>query len=71
MMGIRRQLVELLSDIGFIKSGIKIRDIERLQNPDNDGVALAIGEDTKRSLESQLPMIKGCLVASLWPNGNE
>jgi hypothetical protein len=69
MMSIRRQLVELLSEIGFIQANLKIRQIERLQDSNHDGVALALKQDPQRNLDLQIPMIKGCLLASLWPNG--
>ena len=39
----KRQFVELLSNIGFVKHGLTARNIERLASSGSDGVASATG----------------------------
>ncbi|KAI8805457.1 hypothetical protein BJ742DRAFT_407534 [Cladochytrium replicatum] len=45
--GTKRQLAELLSEIGFVKNKIRAREMERLGGWKSDGVALAINESWK------------------------
>lgn len=39
----KRQFAELLSDIGFVKEGLKVRNIERMSSKGTDGVLEATG----------------------------
>lgn len=45
MASLKRQFTELLSDIGFVKEGLKARDIERRLSQGGDGVLDATGEE--------------------------
>lgn len=40
---LKRQFAELLSDIGFVKDGLKARVIEKLSSKGSDGVLEATG----------------------------
>ncbi|KAI8828092.1 P-loop containing nucleoside triphosphate hydrolase protein [Chytriomyces cf. hyalinus JEL632] len=63
---VKRQLTELLSDIGFIKTRVRAKDMERKGGRNSDGVADAIGEAGMRADHSEL--IKAVLVSALYPN---
>ena len=43
LASMKRQFVELLSDIGFTKEGLTVRDLERLTRDGGDGVREATG----------------------------
>lgn len=45
MARLKRQYTELLSDIGFVKEGIRARDLERRWPQGGDGVVDATGEE--------------------------
>ncbi|TPX52351.1 hypothetical protein SeMB42_g01483 [Synchytrium endobioticum] len=66
--GIKRQLVELLSEIGFAPPNLYSRDMERRGGRFGDGVAevLRDTEYVKRSDSTEL--VKAVLVAGLYPN---
>lgn len=42
---LKRQFAELLSDIGFIKEGLRARVIERMSSKGTDGVLEATGHE--------------------------
>lgn len=42
---LKRQFTELLSDIGFVKEGLRARDIEKRWSQGGDGVLDATGEE--------------------------
>lgn len=42
---LKRQFAELLSDIGFIKDGLRARVIERMSSQGSDGVLEATGHE--------------------------
>lgn len=42
---LKRQFAELLSDIGFIKEGLRARVIERMSSKGSDGVLEATGPE--------------------------
>lgn len=42
---LKRQFAELLSDIGFIKEGLRARTIERMSSKGTDGVLEATGPE--------------------------
>lgn len=46
---LKRQFAELLSDIGFIKEGLRARVIERLSAKGTDGVLEATGPEVSRT----------------------
>ena len=48
LASMKRQFTELLSDIGFVKEGLTIRDIERLAKGGSDGVVESTGADVSR-----------------------
>ncbi|KAI9335726.1 Asp-Glu-Ala-Asp/His box polypeptide 57 [Obelidium mucronatum] len=62
---VKRQLAELLSDIGFIGVKIRAKELERKGGRMSDGVAEALGEN-KRGDDQEL--IKAVLVSALYPN---
>ncbi|KAJ3097709.1 ATPdependent RNA helicase [Phlyctochytrium planicorne] len=64
---VKRQLVELLSDINFVKDSLRSRDIELRGGRQSDGVAEAIGET---QAAPDLELIKALLVSALYPNSN-
>lgn len=68
---VKRQLAELLSDIGFVQGNLKTRDIERRGGKMSDGVAEAVGEgpDSLISRAHNLELVKAVLVAAMYPNG--
>ncbi|XP_075003593.1 putative ATP-dependent RNA helicase DHX57 isoform X4 [Calonectris borealis] len=45
---LKRQFTELLSDIGFVKEGLRARDIEKKWSQGGDGVLDATGEEVKK-----------------------
>ena len=47
MASLKRQFTELLSDIGFVKEGLRARDIERRAQGGGDGILEATGEEVK------------------------
>uniref|UniRef100_A0A8C2SZV7 Putative ATP-dependent RNA helicase DHX57 n=1 Tax=Coturnix japonica TaxID=93934 RepID=A0A8C2SZV7_COTJA len=47
---LKRQFTELLSDIGFVKEGLRARDIERKWSQAGDGVLDATGEEVTCSM---------------------
>ncbi|KAI8827905.1 helicase associated domain-containing protein [Chytriomyces cf. hyalinus JEL632] len=63
---VKRQLAELLSDIEFIKTHVRAKDMERKGGRISDGVADAIGESGMRGDHSEL--INAVLVSALYPN---
>lgn len=46
---LKRQFAELLSDIGFIKEGLRARVVERMGSKGSDGVVEATGPEVTRS----------------------
>ncbi|KAI9357264.1 P-loop containing nucleoside triphosphate hydrolase protein [Zopfochytrium polystomum] len=64
---VKRQLAELLSDIGFVPGKIRARDMERRGGRVSDGVALSIGE-AGDSRNDDLELIKGVIISGLYPN---
>lgn len=46
MASLKRQFTELLSDIGFVKEGLRARDIEK-RAQGGDGILDATGEEVK------------------------
>uniref|UniRef100_A0A8C2Y6P7 Putative ATP-dependent RNA helicase DHX57 n=1 Tax=Coturnix japonica TaxID=93934 RepID=A0A8C2Y6P7_COTJA len=51
---LKRQFTELLSDIGFVKEGLRARDIERKWSQAGDGVLDATGEEVTCSISAGL-----------------
>lgn len=51
---LKRQFAELLSDIGFVKEGLRARDIEKKWSQGGDGVLDATGEEVIYSISSVL-----------------
>lgn len=43
LASMKQQFVELLSDIGFVKEGIVVRDVERAARGGSDGVVDVTG----------------------------
>lgn len=68
LASVKRQLVELLSDIGFIKPGLKQRDLERLGGINGDGVREALQGTASDDRADDMELVKGMLVAALYPN---
>lgn len=68
LASVKRQLVELLSDIGFVKSGIKTRDLERAGGLQGDGVKEALSGSASNDRSGNMELVKGTLIAALYPN---
>jgi ATP-dependent RNA helicase DHX57 len=64
---VKRQLTELLSDIGFLPTKLRARDMERRGGRHSDGVMDAVGE-TVNSRDDHFELIKAILVTALYPN---
>ncbi|XP_066481425.1 putative ATP-dependent RNA helicase DHX57 [Tiliqua scincoides] len=67
MASLKRQFTELLSDIGFVKEGLRARDIERRWSQGGDGVLDATGEEANSNAEN-VKLISAMLCAALYPN---
>ncbi|KAJ3195536.1 ATPdependent RNA helicase [Irineochytrium annulatum] len=63
---VKRQLAELLCDIGFVNGNVRTRDMERRGGRFSDGVAEAIGESI--DVAPNFELIKALLVSALYPN---
>ncbi|KAK3581847.1 hypothetical protein CHS0354_009735 [Potamilus streckersoni] len=67
LASMKQQFVELLSDIGFVKEGLSVRDVEMAAREDGtDGVARATGMANVNSLNWKL--VAAILVGALYPN---
>uniref|UniRef100_A0A663N2K3 Putative ATP-dependent RNA helicase DHX57 n=1 Tax=Athene cunicularia TaxID=194338 RepID=A0A663N2K3_ATHCN len=64
---LKRQFTELLSDIGFVKEGLRARDIEKKLSQGSDGVFDATGEEANSNAEN-IKLISAMLCAALYPN---
>ncbi|XP_032539439.1 putative ATP-dependent RNA helicase DHX57 [Chiroxiphia lanceolata] len=64
---LKRQFAELLSDIGFVKEGLRARDIEKKWSQGGDGVLDATGEEANSNAEN-FKLISAMLCAALYPN---
>uniref|UniRef100_A0A8C8RDX7 Putative ATP-dependent RNA helicase DHX57 n=1 Tax=Pelusios castaneus TaxID=367368 RepID=A0A8C8RDX7_9SAUR len=63
---LKRQFTELLSDIGFVKEGLRARDIEKKWSH-GDGVLDATGEEANSNADN-IKLISAILCAALYPN---
>ncbi|KAF5910256.1 putative ATP-dependent RNA helicase DHX57 [Clarias magur] len=64
---LKRQFAELLSDIGFVKDGLKVRDIERMSCKGTDGVLEATGYEANLNSDNT-KLMSAMLCAALYPN---
>ncbi|XP_011611798.2 putative ATP-dependent RNA helicase DHX57 isoform X2 [Takifugu rubripes] len=64
---LKRQFAELLSDIGFIKEGLRARVIERLGSKGSDGVLEATGPEANLNSDN-IRLMSAMLCAALYPN---
>ncbi|XP_034719947.1 putative ATP-dependent RNA helicase DHX57 isoform X1 [Etheostoma cragini] len=64
---LKRQFAELLSDIGFIKEGLRARVIERMSSKGTDGVVEATGPEANLNSEN-IRLMSAMLCAALYPN---
>lgn len=64
---LKRQFAELLSDIGFIKEGLRARTIERLGFKGTDGVLEATGPEANLNSDN-IRLMSAMLCAALYPN---
>ncbi|XP_059143373.1 putative ATP-dependent RNA helicase DHX57 [Physella acuta] len=67
LASLKQQYVELLSDIGFIRPGIRLRDVERAARGGSDGVQKVTGEEANVNSENT-KLLSAILVAALYPN---
>ncbi|XP_054841159.1 putative ATP-dependent RNA helicase DHX57 isoform X2 [Eublepharis macularius] len=67
MASLKRQFTELLSDIGFVKEGLRAKDIERNGSWGGDGVLDATGVEANANSEN-VKLISAILCAALYPN---
>ncbi|ORY45130.1 P-loop containing nucleoside triphosphate hydrolase protein [Rhizoclosmatium globosum] len=65
---VKRQLAEMLSDIGFVQVPIRAKEMERRGGRMSDGVADALGEIGAGRRGDDQELIKGILVTALYPN---
>ncbi|XP_055986573.1 putative ATP-dependent RNA helicase DHX57 [Sorex fumeus] len=66
MASLKRQFTELLSDIGFVKEGLRAREIEK-RAQGGDGVVEATGDEANSNAENP-KLISAMLCAALYPN---
>ncbi|XP_066122541.1 putative ATP-dependent RNA helicase DHX57 [Saccopteryx bilineata] len=66
MASLKRQFTELLSDIGFVKEGLRAREIEK-RALGGDGILEAAGEEANSNAENP-KLISAMLCAALYPN---
>ncbi|XP_055026440.2 putative ATP-dependent RNA helicase DHX57 [Misgurnus anguillicaudatus] len=64
---LKRQFAELLSDIGFVKDGLKARDIEKMSSKGGDGVLEATGYEANLNSDNT-KLMSAMLCAALYPN---
>ncbi|XP_039595001.1 putative ATP-dependent RNA helicase DHX57 [Polypterus senegalus] len=64
---LKRQFTELLSDIGFVKEGLKARVIERQCSKGGDGVLQATGDEANSNADN-IKLVSAMLCAALFPN---
>ncbi|XP_075059798.1 putative ATP-dependent RNA helicase DHX57 [Mixophyes fleayi] len=64
---LKRQFTELLSDIGFVREGLRAREIEKRWAQKGDGVVEATGEEANTNAEN-IKLISAMLCAALYPN---
>ncbi|KAJ8248547.1 hypothetical protein GJAV_G00243170 [Gymnothorax javanicus] len=64
---LKRQFTELLSDIGFVKEGLKARLIERQSSKGTDGVREATGFEANLNSDNTR-LMSAMLCAALYPN---
>lgn len=64
---LKRQFAELLSDIGFIKEGLKARIIEQMSSKGTDGVMEATGPEANLNSRN-IRLMSAMLCAALYPN---
>ncbi|KAM5163335.1 putative ATP-dependent RNA helicase DHX57 isoform 2-T2 [Mantella aurantiaca] len=64
---LKRQFTELLSDIGFVREGLRARDIEKRWAQKGDGVLEATGEEANLNAEN-IKLMSAMLCAALYPN---
>ncbi|XP_032881667.1 putative ATP-dependent RNA helicase DHX57 isoform X2 [Amblyraja radiata] len=65
--GMKRQFAELLSDIGFVKEGLRAKYIEKLASHGGDGIIEATGHEAN-SNAGNLKLVSAILCAALYPN---
>ena len=65
---IKRQFAELLSDIGFIKTKLTSREMERAGGRKSDGVIEALEAENLNQRHDDEYIMKALLVAALYPN---
>ena len=68
LASMKRQFVELLSDIGFTKEGLTVRHLERLARDGGDGVAEASGYEVSVGLHNTNKRGNKILARELYPN---
>ncbi|KAJ3118671.1 ATPdependent RNA helicase [Nowakowskiella sp. JEL0407] len=67
MASIKRQLAELLSDIGFIPP-VRVRDMERKGGRYSDGVEEAVRNKSGKDRHDNWELIKAVMISALYPH---
>ncbi|XP_062600658.1 putative ATP-dependent RNA helicase DHX57 [Saccostrea cucullata] len=67
LASMKQQFVELLSDIGFVKEGIVVRDVERAARGGSDGVVDVTGIEANIN-SANWKLVSAILVGALYPN---
>ncbi|XP_072360427.1 putative ATP-dependent RNA helicase DHX57 [Scyliorhinus torazame] len=63
----KRQFAELLSDIGFVKEGLRARYIDKMSPQGGDGIVEATGQEANSNAEN-MKLMSAILCAALYPN---
>ncbi|XP_051867691.1 putative ATP-dependent RNA helicase DHX57 isoform X2 [Pristis pectinata] len=63
----KRQFAELLSDIGFVKGGLRAKYIEKMSSQGGDGIVEATGQEAN-SNAGNMKLVSAILCAALYPN---
>ncbi|XP_062912424.1 putative ATP-dependent RNA helicase DHX57 isoform X1 [Mobula hypostoma] len=63
----KRQFAELLSDIGFVKEGLRAKYIEKMSSQGGDGIVEATGQEAN-SNAGNMKLVSAILCAALYPN---
>ncbi|KAH9495037.1 ATPdependent RNA helicase [Bulinus truncatus] len=64
---LKQEYVEILSDIGFIKRGIRLRDVQAASSSTSDGVVEVTGLEINMNNDN-MELLSSLLVAALYPN---
>lgn len=67
MARLKRQFTELLSDIGFVKEGLRARDMEQRFSQGGDGVLEATGEEVTGGERGERRFFNLLIIVPIFP----